>query len=250
MKNGIDKLKKRLADFTSELILSEHNKKSSSMDIVFENDLIFDSNYPEIKYSFEDLIGKAYFNQISLSATGFYRTPDIEFDRAAGKGKPFHYYAYGMGITEVSVDVLTGQTDVLRTDILHDVGESIIPNIDIGQIEGAYTQGLGWVTGEEMKYDDKGNLLNHAPDTYKIPGICDVPDDFRVDLLQGYPNPSVIRRSKAVGEPPFVLGLSAWFAIKYAVSAVCNYTNEPDLALPATNENILLAIDGLKKKCL
>ncbi len=246
VKNGIDKLKQRLADFISELINVEHKKESKVENIVFENDEIYNSNYPEIKYSFEELISKAYFNQISLSATGFYRTPDIHFDRASGKGNPFHYYAYGMGITEVDVDILTGGVDVKRADILHDVGESIIPNLDIGQIEGAYTQGLGWVTGEEMKYDDKGNLLNHAPDTYKIPGICDVPDDFRVNLLQGYPNPSTIRRSKAVGEPPFVLGLSAWFAIKYAVSAVCGHAKEPDLALPATNENILLTIDDLK----
>jgi xanthine dehydrogenase molybdopterin binding subunit len=246
VKNGIEKLKSRLSEFASSQIKEIYKKESSAKDIIYDDDKIYDKNYPDLNFDFDELIGKAYFNQISLSATGFYKTPDINFDRVNGKGKPFHYYAFGMGITEVSVDALTGGVNVLRADILHDVGESVIPNIDIGQIEGAYVQGLGWVTGEEMKYDNEGNLLNHSPDTYKIPGIRDIPQDFRVELLQGYPNLNTIRRSKAVGEPPFMLGLSAWFAIKYAVSAVCNHTKDPDLTLPATNENILLAIESLK----
>ncbi|MDD2634422.1 MAG: xanthine dehydrogenase molybdopterin binding subunit [Bacteroidales bacterium] len=247
VKNGIGKLKKRLADFTADLLKNEHQMSSKPQDIVFESDLIYDKNYSQIKYKFEELIKKAYIAQISLSATGFYRTPDIHFDRAGGKGNPFHYYAFGMGVSEVSVDILTGSLTVLRTDILHDVGESVLPNIDIGQIEGAFVQGMGWVTGEEMKYDDKGNLLNYSPDTYKIPGVRDIPQDFRVKLLENYPNYNTIRRSKAVGEPPFMLGMSVWFAIKYALASVCNHTIQPNLTLPATNENILLAIDGLTK---
>ena len=247
VKNAIEKLKRRLADFVVEILMKDYGKKSDLNNILFENDFIFDKNIPNIKYDFEDIIGKAYVNQISLSATGFYKTPDIHFDRVKGKGNPFHYFAYGMAITEVSVDTLIGAINVLRTDILHDVGDSVIPNIDIGQIEGAYIQGLGWVTGEEMKYDNKGNLLNHSPDTYKIPGICDIPNDFRVELLKGYPNLNTIRRSKAVGEPPFVLGISAWFAIKYAIASINNHLVDPDLKLPATNENIILAIESLKK---
>lgn len=247
VKNGIDKLKKRLADFTSEILNKEHAYNSKSDNIVFENDMIFDSNHPDTKYKFNEIVSKAYFGQISLSATGFYRTPDIEFDRAKGKGKPFHYYAFGMAVSEVEVDTLTGYLKVLRADILHDVGESVLPNIDIGQIEGAYVQGMGWVTGEEMKYDNKGNLLNHSPDTYKIPGVRDIPEVFNVKLLEGFPNHNTIRRSKAVGEPPFVLGLSVWFATKYAIAAIKNHTIEPELKLPATNENIILAIYSLNR---
>ncbi|MDD2386110.1 MAG: xanthine dehydrogenase molybdopterin binding subunit [Bacteroidales bacterium] len=247
VKNGIEKLKKRLADFTADLLKREHQIISKPQDIIFDSDLIYDKNYKDIQYKFEELIKKAYMGQISLSATGFYRTPDIHFDRAGGKGNPFHYYAFGMGVSEVSVDILTGRLTVLRADILHDVGESVLPNIDIGQIEGAYVQGMGWVTGEEMKYDDKGNLLNYSPDTYKIPGVRDIPHDFRVKLLENCPNYNTIRRSKAVGEPPFMLGLSVWFAVKYAIASVCKHDVEPELKLPATNENILLAIDGLKK---
>lgn len=245
VKNGIDKLKKRIADFASNLYLDEYKITSNPDDIVFENDMIFDKNHQDKKFSFEELIGKAYIGQISLSATGFYRTPDIHFDRTEGKGSPFHYYAFGMAVSEVQVDTLTGYLKVLRADILHDVGESVLPNIDIGQIEGAYVQGMGWVTGEEMKYDDKGNLLNHSPDTYKIPSIRDIPQVFNVKLLEGYPNYNTIRRSKAVGEPPFVLGLSVWFAAKYAIASIKEHTIEPDLKLPATNENIVLAVKSL-----
>ncbi|HNQ67994.1 MAG TPA: xanthine dehydrogenase molybdopterin binding subunit [Bacteroidales bacterium] len=245
VKNAIEKLKARLIEFAAEQLSNIYGKIVKKNTIVFENDYVFDKKNPELKISFEELISKAYINQISLSATGFYRTPDIYFDRAAGKGNPFHYYAFGMAVSEVLVDILTGGVQVLRSDILHDVGESIIPNIDIGQIEGAFVQGMGWVTAEEMKYDKNGNLLNHSPDTYKIPSIQDIPQDFRVELLKGYPNPNTIRKSKAVGEPPFVLGLSVWFAIKDAIAAIKENKIEPNLKLPATNENILLAVSEL-----
>ncbi len=246
VKDGIDKLKVRLAEFASSQIYSIYKKPAKPELIVFKNELVFDPTFADATIKFDELIANAYLNQVSLSATGFYKTPDIYFDRAAGKGRPFHYYSFGMAVTEVLLDILTGRVKVLRADILHDVGESLIPNIDKGQIEGAFVQGLGWVTSEDMKYDAKGNLLNHSPDTYKIPSIQDIPQDFRVDLLQGYPNPGTIRRSKAVGEPPFVLALAAWFAIKDAISAVSGHSKEPKLALPATNENILLALQDMK----
>jgi xanthine dehydrogenase large subunit len=246
VKNGIDKLKKRLTEFAVKFFNETYGVASNKKNIVFENDCVFDSKNPQTKTGFTEFISKAYFNQISLSATGFYKTPDIFFDRATGKGKPFHYYAYGMAVTEVCVDLLTGRLKVLRSDILHDVGDSVIPNIDKGQVEGAFVQGMGWVTAEEMKYDKNGNLLNHSPDTYKIPSIQDIPEHFHVELLKGYPNPGTIRKSKAVGEPPFVLALSVWFAVKDALAASVNYAIEPDLKLPATNENILLALEGMK----
>jgi xanthine dehydrogenase molybdopterin-binding subunit B len=153
-----------------------------------------------------------------------------------------------MAVTEVLLDVLTGHHTIPRTDILHDVGESLNPGIDIGQVEGGYVQGLGWVTTEEIRWDDKGNLLTHSPDTYKIPSVQDIPKDFRTQLLQGVPNPNTIRRSKAVAEPPLMLALSAWLAIKDAVSAVGNHRHDPEFSLPATNEVILLSIEDVKRK--
>jgi xanthine dehydrogenase molybdopterin-binding subunit B len=151
-----------------------------------------------------------------------------------------------MAVTEVLVDTLIGHVQLQRTDILHDVGESLNPGIDIGQIEGAFVQGLGWVTTEECKWDDKGNLLNHSPDTYKIPNVQDIPVDFRTHLLQGAPNPNTIRRSKAVAEPPLMLAFSAWLAIKDAISAVADHQFEPWFQLPMTNEAILISVEDLR----
>ena len=197
--------------------------------------------------NFAQAASLTHFERESLSATGFYKTPGVNFDRTTGKGNPFFYFAFGMAVTEVEIDILTGMHKILRADILHDAGESLNPNIDIGQVEGAFIQGVGWVTSEEMKYDSKGNLLNHSPDTYKIPGVRDIPADFRVNLLKDAPNPNTIRRSKAVGEPPFMLAISTWLAIKYAVSAVANHNLEPNFSLPATNELIVLSCDDLRK---
>jgi xanthine dehydrogenase molybdopterin-binding subunit B len=163
-------------------------------------------------------------------------------------GTPFRYYAFGMAVSEVLVDTLTGATTLLRTDILHDAGDSINPAIDVGQIEGGYVQGVGWCTTEEIKWDSAGNLLTHSPDTYKIPTSTDIPADFRVTVLENATNPNAIHGSKTVAEPPFMLGLSAWLAIKDAVSAVANYEIEPEFSLPATNEVILLSAENLKRK--
>ncbi|MBL0258575.1 MAG: molybdopterin-dependent oxidoreductase [Bacteroidetes bacterium] len=165
-----------------------------------------------------------------------------------GWGKPFNYYSFGMAVSEVLVDTLTGYVKNLRTDILHDVGDSINVGIDIGQVEGGFIQGLGWCTTEEIKWDAKGNLLNHSPDTYKIPSVQDIPEDFRVQLLQNAPNPNAIRKSKAVAEPPLMLAFSSWLAIKDAISAVGNHEYEPHFSLPATNEVILLSIEDIRKK--
>lgn len=249
VKNAVDIIKSRL----SELISNEFSKKytgekSIKENIVFEANEIIDSKNTDRRIAFKDAISLAYLNQVSLSSTGFYKTPDIYFDRATGKGKPFHYFAYGMAVSEVCVDTLTGQYKLLRSDVLHDVGDSLNPAIDKGQVEGAFIQGVGWCTTEEMKYNDKGHLLNHSPDTYKIPTVQDIPDDFRVALLQNAPNNNTIRKSKAVGEPPFVLGFSVWFAIKDAISAVGNHNIEPNFNLPATNEMVLLSIENLKKE--
>jgi xanthine dehydrogenase molybdopterin-binding subunit B len=153
-----------------------------------------------------------------------------------------------MCVSEVLIDILTGRHTLLRTDILHDVGDSLNPAIDIGQIEGGYIQGVGWCTTEEIKWDEKGNLLTYSPDTYKIPSVQDIPRDFRVALLQCVPNPNAIRKSKAVAEPPLMLAFSTWLAIKDAVSAVANHEIEPEFSLPATNEVIVLSIENLKTR--
>jgi xanthine dehydrogenase molybdopterin-binding subunit B len=153
-----------------------------------------------------------------------------------------------MAVSEVEVDVLTGAVIVLRSDIVQDVGESINEGIDIGQVRGGFVQGIGWCTMEEIRWDDEGRLLTHSPDTYKIPTIADIPREFNAELLPNAPNPGTIRRSKAVGEPPFMLAFSVWFAIKDAIAAVVDHRREPGLQLPATNEAILLAIEDIMRK--
>ena len=181
-----------------------------------------------------------YEARISLSATGFYKTPDIKWDRIKGVGQPFFYFAYGAAITEVVIDTLTGENRILRTDILHDAGQSLNPALDIGQIEGGYVQGAGWLTTEELVWDERGALKTHAPATYKIPACSDRPDVFNVALWD-QPNPArTVYRSKAVGEPPFMLGISAWSALADAVAA-CGPAYA-DLQTPATAEAVLAAV--------
>jgi xanthine dehydrogenase molybdopterin-binding subunit B len=186
--------------------------------------------------------------QVSLSATGFYRTPGIGWDKQKFAGRPFHYYAFGMAVSEVEVDLLTGRVRLLRTDILHDAGEPVNRGIDLGQVMGGFIQGVGWVTTEEIVWDAHGRLLTHSPDTYKIPTAQDIPLDFRVALLEGSANPGVVGQSKAVGEPPFMLALSVWLAVKDALSAVAGHTVDPPFGLPATTEVILLSTETLRNR--
>ena len=186
----------------------------------------------------------AYENRVSLSATGFYKTPKIDWDRIAGKGRPFYYFAYGAAVTECVVDTLTGENRILRVDVIHDVGASLNPAIDIGQIEGGYVQGAGWLTTEELVWDDKGVLRTHAPSTYKIPACSDRPDIFNVTLHDGRNREDTIYRSKAVGEPPFMLAISVLLALSDAVAA-CSSTY-PSLDAPATPERLIRTIDRMR----
>jgi xanthine dehydrogenase large subunit len=206
--------------------------------ISFRDDRVFIGNE---SIPFGELIKKAYVARLHLSAAGFYKTPKIHWDRAAGKGHPFYYFAYGAACSEVAIDILTGEMRVRRVDILHDVGRSINPAIDIGQIEGGFVQGMGWLTTEELVYDDKGRLLTHAPSTYKIPVASDVPVDFRVALFDGANREETIYRSKAVGEPPLMLAISVFAAIADAIHSV-NPGQPVTLDAPATPEAILKAI--------
>jgi len=248
VRNAIEILKMRIGEALASVWTEKHpDVPSRQEDIRFENDAILDSRHPERSMHFPEAMPLLHQRQISLSASGFYSTPGIGWDRQAGKGIPFRYYAFGMAVTEVVLDLLTGRHTIVRTDILHDVGDSVNAGVDTGQIEGGYVQGVGWCTTEEIKWDSKGNLLTHSPDTYKIPTVGDIPRDFRVSILEAVPNPYAVHRSKAVGEPPFMLALSAWLAIKDAVSAVGNHETEPEFSLPATDEVTLLSIERLKE---
>jgi xanthine dehydrogenase large subunit len=186
--------------------------------------------------------------RVHLSATGFYKTPKIHWDRATGKGRPFYYFAYGAAVSEVTIDTLTGEYQVDRTDILHDVGRSLNPALDRGQVEGAFIQGMGWLTSEELWWDAKGCLQTHAPSTYKIPLASDIPRQFTVNLADWSENRELtIKRSKAVGEPPFMLGISVFEALSMAVASVADYRHCPRLDAPATPERVLMAVDTLSR---
>ena len=231
VKVACDKIRDRIAQHFAKL----HNCTAT--------DVSFSEGYVRVadkNYTFSEAAQLAYQARISLSATGFYKTPDIQWDRIEGQGRPFFYFAYGAAITEVAVDTLTGENRILRTDILHDAGASLNPALDIGQIEGGYVQGAGWLTTEELIWDQKGRLRTHAPSTYKIPACSDRPDIFNVDLWDGENPAETIFKSKAVGEPPFMLGVSAFFALSDAVAS-CGPTFA-DLQAPATAEEVLAAI--------
>jgi xanthine dehydrogenase large subunit len=198
--------------------------------------------------SFADMAKLAYMHRISLSSTGYYRTPKIVWDREKAHGRPFYYFAYGAAVSEVIVDTLTGEYKVLRTDILHDVGRSLNPAIDIGQIEGAFIQGMGWLTTEELWWDKSGRLRTHAPSTYKIPTCRDIPTDFRVALYKNENKEETVHRSKAVGEPPLMLGNAVFLALKDAVAATADHRLSPRLDSPATPERVLMAIEELRQR--
>ncbi|MFL5321035.1 MAG: molybdopterin cofactor-binding domain-containing protein, partial [Myxococcaceae bacterium] len=240
VKAACDTLRERLRPIAAKLLELD---ATAANEIVFSND---QASYGSRTVPLADVAKAAYLHQISLSATGYYRTPDITYDAKAGRGKPFHYYAYGAAVVEVEISGLTGEHRVLRVDILHDVGASLVPTIDRGQVEGGFIQGLGWLTFEEVLFDKNGRLLTHSPDTYKIPAIGDAPLDFRVDLLSNASQPDVIHGSKAVGEPPLMLAIGAVTALRHAVSAFGQPRAEVTLSIPCTPEAVLMAVEAAK----
>jgi len=263
VKNACETLRARLAPVAAELMAAGVTKlepqsglgnrnsgesqrllASAAMGMVFANGFVFQRGIPELKVSFADVVKRAYLSRISLSATGYYATPGIHWDRVAGRGQPFHYFACGAAVSEVEVDGFTGMHRVLRVDILHDVGDSVNEGVNRGQIEGGFVQGMGWLTTEELKWDDKGVLLTHSPDTYKIPSVGDTPRIFNVTLLKNATKPGVIYGSKAVGEPPLMLAISVREAIRDAVAAFGPGDGEVALASPATGEAIWMAIQA------
>jgi xanthine dehydrogenase large subunit len=199
--------------------------------------------------TFAALVDLAYKARLSLSSTGFYRTPKVHYDRAAARGRPFFYFAYGAAVAETIVDTLTGEYRCLRADLLHDVGRSINPAVDMGQIEGGFIQGMGWLTSEELWWDESGRLMTHAPSTYKIPVARDLPPDFRVRIFERSANrEETVYRSKAVGEPPLMLANAVWLALKDAVAAAADHRVVPRLNAPATPEAVLMAIDEATRR--
>jgi xanthine dehydrogenase large subunit len=216
-------------------------------DIVFANDRAFVRGAPERGLDFGELACAAHAARVSLSATGFYRTPGLSWDAAAGHGQPFYYFAFGAAVSEVEVCGYTGVHRLRRADLLHDVGTPLIENIDRGQVEGGFVQGMGWLTCEELRWDASGRLLTDAPSTYKIPTVGEVPEDFRVALFARPepPTTNVIFHSKAVGEPPLMLALSVREAIRDAVAAFGD-ARAVSLASPATPEAILAAIERVR----
>jgi xanthine dehydrogenase large subunit len=229
-----DTLRERLAEVAARRF------RTHPAEIVFASGKVFAFHAPADSVPFAEIVSMAYADRVPLFSTGYYRTPNIHFDRHTGTGKPFHYYAYGAAVTEVEVDRYTGQYVIRRVDILHDVGDSLSPLIDRGQVEGAFIQGLGWLTSEELIWNGAGALTTAGASTYKLPTLGECPDAFHVALLTRAAEPGVVHGSKAVGEPPFMLAFSAREALRAAVAA---FGGSIELGSPATPEAVFWAIE-------
>jgi len=237
--DAVNKIKKNLALFVKRKYKLKTDKA------IYKSGMV---KYKSKTFSFYSLVKEAYLNRVSLSSTGFYSTPKINFNNKIFSGRPFLYFCYGAAVSEVLVDTLTGENKILRVDILHDQGRAINPAIEKGQIEGGFVQGAGWLTIEEVKWKPNGELITHSPSTYKIPGVSDMPEKFNVKILKNLNKENVINKSKTTGEPPLMLAMSVFFAIKDAIASVGNYTRIPELNAPATPEAILLSLNDLKSK--
>lgn len=238
--NAASEIKKRMADVAANKL------GGKSADIRFEKGRV---RLGRKSLPFEQVANQCWFNRVSLSATGFYKTPKIHWDGKNLKGHPFFYFTYGAAVSEVVIDTLTGENRCLRTDIVQDCGTPLNPTIDLGQIEGAFVQGMGWLTCEELWWDDEGRLRTVGPSTYKIPGSRDVPPVFNVEVLDNKPNrEATIFRSKAVGEPPLMLAISVWLALRDAVSSLSDGKLPANLDAPATPERVLMAVEDMKQR--
>ena len=236
--NAAEILRERLTEMLCRL------HQCQPVDVSFSNGIV---RVKENYFTFPDVAQMAWLNQVPLSATGYYKVPGIHYDRQAGRGAPFYYFAFGAACVEVIIDTLTGEYRLLRADILHDVGASLNPAIDIGQVEGGFVQGVGWLTSEELVWNEKGRLMTDGPASYKIPAVGDVPADLRVTLIENRKNPKdTVFHSKAVGEPPFMLGIAAWCALQDAVASVGNYQQHPLLDVPATPERVFWGAERLR----
>ena len=244
VKNACETLRARFLPFAAEILSQKSGRGVDAAKIAFVDNFAFDLDAPDERVALAEVLQRAYFARTSLSATGFYRTPDINYDREAGRGKPFHYFAVGAAVSEVEVDGFTGMHQIRRVDILHDAGDPVNIGVALGQIEGGFVQGAGWLTCEELVWDSEGRLRTHSPDTYKIPAIGDTPNVFNVAFLADATQANVIHGSKAVGEPPLMLAISVREAIRDAVAAFGASGGQVPLASPATPEAIFNAISG------
>jgi xanthine dehydrogenase large subunit len=238
--HAAEQIKARMTDVAAE----QFNVQPG--EIVFQQNRVYAGNR---SLSFAELAALCWEKRVSLSATGYYRTPKIHWDFETNSGRPFYYFTYGAAAAEVALDTLTGETRVLRAELVQDCGTSLNPAIDLGQIEGAFVQGMGWLTTEELVWDDKGRLRTHGPSTYKIPGSRDVPPVFNARILADAPNrEETVFRSKAVGEPPLMLAIAVWLAIRDAVSSLSGYRLAARLDAPATPERVLAAVDDIRAR--
>jgi len=238
--NAISKIKKNLAAYV------KHKYKIKNSEGIYKNGMV---KFKGKTFKFNSLIKEAYLNRVSLSSSGFYATPKIHFDKKKFTGRPFLYFAYGAAVSEVMIDILTGENKIIQADILHDAGKAINPAIELGQIEGGFVQGAGWLTMEEVNWKPNGQLTTHSPSTYKIPAVSDMPEKFNVEIFKKGKNiEKVINKSKTTGEPPLMNAMSVFFAIKNAIASIANYNLIPELNAPATPERILMSINKLKRK--
>ena len=238
--NAINKIKQNLSAFVNR------KYKLKNAEAIYENGTV---KFKGKSFRFNTLIKEAYFNRVSLSSSGFYTTPKIHFDKKSFKGRPFLYFCYGAAVSEVLVDTLTGENKILRVDIIHDAGRAINPAIELGQIEGGFVQGAGWLTMEEVNWKTNGEITTHSPSTYKIPAVNDMPEQFNVEIYKYGKNvENVINKSKTTGEPPLMNAMSVFFAIKDAIASVGDYKIRPTINAPATPEKILMSINSLKAK--
>ena len=240
IKAACESLKERLAE-----VAARHFDVPAS-EIVIERGRVFPKTQPDSAVAFSEVVQQAYLQRIPLFSTGYYKTPNLHFDRESGKGKPFHYFAYGAAVSEVEVSGFTGQYRIARCDLLHDVGDSLSPLVDRGQVEGGFIQGIGWLTTEELVWNDQGAFVSNGASTYKLPTLGECPATFNVSLLERAAEPGVVYGSKAVGEPPLMLALSVREALRAAVAAFGN-SGVVELASPATPEAVFWAIERVRK---
>ena len=240
------KVRARLAEVAADVLARQTDDfQGSPSSVVFENGVVFDSRRPSLRMTWREVIKAAYLRRVSTGERGFYATQGLDWNVETGSGNPFLYFTKGTAVSEVEIDRFTGMMRVLRSDLLMDIGESINPGIDRGQITGAFIQGMGWLTNEELRYAPTGELLSHSPTTYKIPNITDVPEVFNVDWIANDTNRMNVRSSKAVGEPPLVLAISVWCAVKNALSYAAGGAI-PKLHAPATGEEILRRLTEIR----
>ena len=238
--NAVNKIKNNLETFIKSKYKIFYNKEP----IYKDEQIIFGNR----TFNFFKIIKEAYLNRVSLSSTGFYKTPKIKFNKEKFLGRPFLYFCYGASVSEVTIDTLTGENIVDRVDILHDAGKPINPALEIGQIEGGFIQGQGWLTIEEVKWKTNGQITTFSPSTYKIPAVSDMPKKFNVEIYKdGKNKEKVVNKAKTTGEPPLMLAMSVFYAIKDAIASVENYKKIPSINAPATPEKILMSIKNLTK---